>query len=97
MFQIEWTNTASKQRIDILEFWNNHNKSQTYSKKLFKETLRIEKLLIENPYLGSFTDFEEVKKIIVLKNFSIYFKLQNNIITILAFRDNRSNPESLNL
>jgi len=45
MFQVEWTKNASKQRVDILKFWIKHNKSETYSKKVFAETLVAEKLL----------------------------------------------------
>lgn len=48
MFQIEWTKKASKQRVDILEFWIEHNQSKTYSTKILKETLEAEKLLKEN-------------------------------------------------
>lgn len=38
MFQVDWAESASQQRIDILEFWIEHNQSEIYSKKIFAET-----------------------------------------------------------
>lgn len=97
MFQIEWSVTASKQRAIALEFWIEHNKSQTYSKKIFKESLRFEKLLVKNPFLGQITDFYEVRRVLILKNFSMYYKILNNLILIVAFKDNRRNPNNLEI
>ena len=97
MFQIEWTEIASKQRITILEFWIEHNQSKTYSKKIFKQTLVAEKLLKKNPLSGNQTDLEEIRRILVLKNFSIFYKTEGKTIKILAFYDNRRNPENLEL
>lgn len=97
MFQIEWSVTASKQRVLVLEFWIERNKSETYSKKILKETLRFEKLLIKNPFLGQITDFEEVRRILILKNFSMYYKISNNLIQIVGFRDNRRDHNNLEI
>ena len=49
---IFWTNTAIKQRNYTFEYWNERNKSTTYSKKLnssLKERINILKI---NPELG---------------------------------------------
>jgi len=32
--KVEWTHFAKKQRDEIFEYWNNRNKSNSYSKKL---------------------------------------------------------------
>lgn len=97
MFQIVWSASAISQQLDILEFWIEHNQSQTYSLKLKREIKKTEKQLIKNPYLGNVTDFENIRKLLILKNFSIYYTISVNTIIILAIRDNRRNPENLQL
>ena len=59
--QIIWTERAQKERINILAFWNNHNKTSIYSKKLnalLKESL---KLICRHPFLGKPTNKENVR------------------------------------
>ena len=35
-FQIVWTEKANIERLQILQFWIDHNKSKTFSFKLYK-------------------------------------------------------------
>lgn len=93
MFQVDWAESASQQRIDILEFWIEHNQSEIYSKKIFAETLVMEQLLKENPLIGTVTDLYNIRRILVLRNFSMFYTIENQIIKILAFYDNRQNPD----
>jgi len=93
MFQVEWTKNASKQRVDILKFWIKHNKSETYSNKVFAETLVAEKLLKKNPLIGTDTDLDGIRRILVLRNFSMFYIIENQNIKVLAFYDNRQNPD----
>lgn len=97
MFQVDWTENASQQRIDILEFWIEHNQSEIYSKKIFAETLIAEQLLKENPLIGTLTDLDEIRRILILRNFSMFYTIQNHVIKILAFYDNRRNPDNLEI
>lgn len=99
MFEIVWENHASKEFIAILEFWNNHNNSISYSKKLFSEVKKAEKLLEENPNAGSETNFKKVKRLIILDNFSLFYTIskKENYIYILSIWDNRRNPNLLNI
>ena len=93
MFQVGWTEKASKQRVDILKFWIKHNQSETYSKKVFAETLVAEKLLKKNPLIGTDTDLDGIRRILVLRNFSMFYIIENQNIKVLAFYDNRQNPD----
>ena len=97
MFQIKWAVSASNQRADILEFWIEHNKSEAFSRMLLKETLRTEKLLQKNSYLGRPTDLQGIKRILVLKNSALYYIVFDELIEIVAFRDNRKNPENFEI
>ena len=53
--------------------------------------------LSENPKIGIKTAFEQIFKIKILKYYSLFFRIENDKIEILAFWDNRKNPEKLKL
>jgi plasmid stabilization system protein ParE len=95
MFQIIWAKEAENDYIETIYFWIEHNKSEQYSKKLIAEVEKAEKKLSEFPFSGSNTDFNNVYKISILKKFSIYYRVKSGIIEIVAFWDNRRNPEDL--
>jgi len=95
MFSIRWEVKAIEEQNSIFDFWNKHNKSKTYSRKLFNEIKQIESLLLKNPHLGTLTDFCDVRKVTVLSNFSLFYKVVGRIIYILAVWDNRRNPDDL--
>ena len=91
---ILWTSTAISQRNTIFEYWNDRNGSTTYSKKLnfmIKERLLH---LSNNPLMGKISVLENTRTI-SLGHFSIIYKLQDNLIFIMAFWDNRQDPEIL--
>jgi len=96
MFSIRWEIKAVEEQNSIFDFWNKHNKSKTYSRKIFKEIKLIESLLLKNPNMGTLTDFCDVRKITVLFNFSLFYKVIDKTIHILAVWDNRRNPDDLN-
>jgi hypothetical protein len=56
-----------------------------------------EKKLSKNPFSGRKTDFENIYKIQILHNFSLYYRINSDIVEILAFWDNRRNPDDLKI
>ncbi|MFY7844483.1 type II toxin-antitoxin system RelE/ParE family toxin [Chryseobacterium gambrini] len=97
MFQIKWTRQALLSFADTLKYWIAHNSSQTYSKKLRKEVEKKEKLIAENPNIGSPSEIDRVKYVLIDKNFSLYYRINKEVIEILAFWDNRRDPENLDI
>lgn len=97
MFQIKWTKKALLSLAETLEYWNIHNSSQTYSKKLRREVKKKQVELSKNPKIGTKTAFEEIFKIKILKYYFLFFRIENNSIEILAFWDSRRNPDDLEL
>jgi len=97
MFQIKWTRQALLSFADTLKYLIAHNSSQTYSKKLRKEVEKKEKLIAENPNIGSPSEINDVKYVLIDKNFSMYYRVNKEVIEILAFWDNRRDPENLNI
>lgn len=95
MFEIVWSKTASDSLKKILEFWIEHNLSKTYSEKIANAIVESEGLLKERPFMGSKTNFQNVRRILILQNFSIFYKVEKKkkLVKIIAFRDNRRKPK----
>lgn len=98
MLSIKWTEHARREKVEILKFWIKNNQSNIYSQKIKKETQRKLSLLKKNSLMGEeVEDFNEVRRILVLENFSLFYTIEVNEIKILSFWDNRRNPENLEI
>ncbi len=91
---IFWTPTAIKQRDYIFDYWNNRNKSNTYSKKLNLAIIERLGLLKSQPDIGKKTTFGKTRAII-MEHYSILYKLEKTQIIITGFWDNRQDPKKL--
>ena len=92
--KIFWTSTAIKQRNHIFEYWNERNKSTTFSKKLNLKIKERVKLLKANPELGKNTKFNNTRTI-SLGHYSILYKKIDLKIVITGFWDNRQDSKKL--
>lgn len=91
---IVWTLTATKQRREILEYWNNRNKSTNYSEKIISFTKARLNIVLNNPLIGKKTDFPNTR-VITLGHFSIFYQFNRKYIIITGFWDNRQDPKKL--
>jgi len=94
--EIVWTPTATQQLKEIVIFWNRHNNSNTFSKKLLKTVNKTLKTISSFPFLFRKTDFIGVRVAFIFGNFSIFYRIKDNTIEVLLFWDNRKDPERLN-
>lgn len=92
--RVIWTNTSKKARREILEYWIKRNHSNSYSKKLSKLFRKKTALLQSEAYLGKPTDFENVR-VSLVNNYSLFYKVDREVIIIVGIWDNRRNPEDL--
>jgi plasmid stabilization system protein ParE len=94
--EIIWSETSIKDRFEIYTFWAEHNKSDTYSKKL--ETLfnQTAQLLSNFPEIGLSTDFKSTK-IKIVSQFKIFYLIKKDSIIILRIWDARQNPKKFKL
>ncbi|MEM6525592.1 MAG: type II toxin-antitoxin system RelE/ParE family toxin [Bacteroidota bacterium] len=92
--KIIWTNTAARQRRNILQFWVKQNKSNTYSLKLLRLSNEKTKLIAKNPKLFRLSEHPDTH-VAAMGHFSIYYKITENEIIITAFWDNRQDPKKL--
>ncbi|MBV7441850.1 type II toxin-antitoxin system RelE/ParE family toxin [Weeksellaceae bacterium TAE3-ERU29] len=99
MFEIVWSDEAKEQYFKTLEFWIEHNKSNTYSIKIIDKVKEIEDKLKSSPYIGTtFTiDKTEVRRVLIFRNFSLFYIIEDTCIKVVSFWDNRRNPDEMNL
>lgn len=91
---VVWTDTAIKQRREILKYWTLKNNSTTYSEKLIGLIREHIKLISSNPFVGKSTNHLDTREA-AMGNFSFYYKINESQIIVTAFWDNRQDPEVL--
>ena len=91
---VVWTETATKQRREILKYWIKKNGSTLYAEKLIKITTKQIKVIQNYPESFKLTDYPDTRES-ALGHFSIYYKIILDLIIITAFWDNRQDPKSL--
>lgn len=92
--QIIWSRKAQNDRKEILDFWINHNQSNTYSEKLDRKFREAIILIKHYPKIGKLTDDQKARIKIVKDYLLIYEETESNI-NILTIWDTRQNPEKL--
>jgi len=72
--KVVWTETAAKQRREILEYWALRNKSTAYPEKLIRQTAARIKIILKHPESYKATIYPETR-ISAMGHFSILYKL----------------------
>lgn len=98
MFEIIWSQKATAALKNILLYWKNRNHSTSYPKKIVDEIIAKENSLKQNILLGEKTDYNGIRRILILRNFSMFYTIAENAntIRIVSFRDNRQKPKYFN-
>ena len=91
---VVWTQTAIKQRREILKYWTTRNKSTVYAEKLIGLIKERIELIIENPEAGKSTNHLDTREA-AMGNFSIYYKIVDEKIFVTSFWDNHQDPKKL--
>ena len=91
---VVWTETAARQRREILKYWVIRNGTTTYAEKLIKLVSEQVKVIVANPKLFKKADFP-VTHVSALGHFSIFYKYTKDSLIITAFWDNRQDPKKL--
>lgn len=89
-----WTETAAKQRREILKFWVDRNKSKVYAEKLLELIKKRIAVIATHPDAGKEVDFPHTS-VSAMGHFSIFYQAKNDQILITAFWDNRQDPRKL--
>lgn len=94
--RIIWSLSAQKDRKSILEYWNERNKSNIYSKKLNELLKAAINLICIHPNIGRKTDYPHVRSKVV-RDYQIFYEEATNTINILRIWDNRQEPSKLKI
>ena len=92
--QVVWSLRAQDDRKNILSYWRQRNKSNTYSKKLnllFKEAVNT---IRDFPKIGKLTD-DRNTRIKVVRDYLIIYEETETTIFILTVWDGRQDPAKL--
>jgi len=92
--KVEWSETSIRDRFKIYQFWEENNKSNSYSEKLEQLFNQAARLISEFPEIGTKTDFGEVK-VKVIKNYKLFYLANEDVIQIIRVWDTRQNPDNL--
>jgi plasmid stabilization system protein ParE len=92
--RVIWTETAASQRRIILQYWTNRNKSSVFAKKLIALVADQLYLISDNPLLFKQTEIESIRES-AMGHFSLYYTFNADEIIVMAFWDNRQDPEKL--
>ena len=92
--EIIWSLRAQQDRIEILDYWIERNKSKTYSEKLFKLFQESSKIISEYPEIGKPTNIENVR-VKVIRDYLMVYEVRSDKIEILLIWDSRQDPSRL--
>ena len=94
--KIVWSHKARIKLLMILEFYNERNKSKTYSKKLYTKFNKELSLLLIQPEIGIKTELDSVRGLIV-EEFILFYEVTNEMIIVHTLWDSRQNPTNLRI
>ncbi|SUX47343.1 type II toxin-antitoxin system RelE/ParE family toxin [Chryseobacterium indoltheticum] len=93
MTKINWSVRAKKEIDKVYQYWTNHNKSNIYSEKILDETLWMINLIRNQNKIGLKSSTKELRRVLILENFSLSYRTSTKEIRILSFFDNRQDPK----
>ncbi len=74
--KVTWSAVAKIQYYDTLIFWNEHNQSNEYSKRIRAKIKETFSKLSSYPKIGKErSEDKEVRQIIVLSHFSLFYRI----------------------
>lgn len=94
--KIKWSPLAERKFDEILAYWTNRNKSESFSEKLIDLFEDATELIANFPEMGRSTDIENVRQKLV-RDYLIFHEVDGEIINILTVWDPRQNPDKLEL
>lgn len=92
--KIIWSNRAQNDRKTIFKYWNNRNKSNSYSKKLNKLFISAVEFVSANPLTGKTTTKENVR-IKFISHYAIIYESTEFELKVYSIFDTRQNPNKL--
>ena len=90
-YKILWTEHALNELSDTYEYLELHF-TERELKKLSTELDRTLNLISQNPYLFPISELKGVRRAVIKKFNTLYYREKGNYIEILSFFSNQQNP-----
>ena len=90
-YNIFWTPNAKKELEKTLEYLEK-NFTDRELKKLAVKIEEITELISHNPHIFPLSDNKKVRKTVILKFNTMYYRVLNEDVEILSFFSNRQSP-----
>ena len=90
--RVIWSPLASQRRKEILQFWIEHNQSNSYSIKLNELFKEAEELISRYPHIGKMTNDKKVR-FKIIRDYSMFYEQIEDTIFILTIWSNKQDPD----
>jgi plasmid stabilization system protein ParE len=91
-YKIQWTDFALKELADTYEYLE-LNFSYKELNKLSVEIERVLRLISKNPILFPQSDTKSVRRVVIKKFNTMYYRESGSTVEILSFYSNRQKPK----
>ena len=91
---VVWTETAARQRKEILKYWTKHNSCTVFAEELIKLIADRIQIVLRHPKLFKTTTYLGTRES-AMGHFSLFYKLDKNTLIITAFWDNWQDQKQL--
>lgn len=92
--EIKWTLKAIHDKLDILDYWIDRNKSKAYSEKLDKLFDKSLESLSIHPEHGKKTNYKNIR-IKIVRQYLIYYLIQEQHLEVVRIWDARRDPKKI--
>ena len=92
--KIVWSAKAQSDRREIFLYWNQRNKSTSYSRKLNYLFIDAANLIAKFPKIGKPSGYKD-SRIKIVRDYLIVYKEYEDLILIVTVWDARQNPLAL--
>ena len=91
-YKILWTDLAIEELEETIKYLE-EDFSQKEIKKLAKEIERVINLISQNPTIFPLSEKMNLRKVVILKFNSMFYRVANEQVQIISFFNNRKNPK----
>lgn len=95
-YKIRWTPNALEELADTIEYLENN----FTDKEINRLAIKIEdiiNLIAQNPELFQESETKNIRRVIILKFNTMYYRINDDEIEILSFFSNRQSPDKTEL
>lgn len=90
-YKILWTDFALEELANTIEYLKD-NFSEKEINKLAREIERITELISKNPEIFPNSEKMNIRKVVILRFNTLYYRINNQNIEIISFFSNRQSP-----